>query len=112
MAAQFRWEIRPPGTDYVMSTDDFTLDEVESIEEQTQVPWLLLDPSNFKVARAMLAVAMIRAGVPDEEIPERMRGWRLEDMHGVFGLLPPRKTYKPAATVETAPAVPPTSASS
>jgi hypothetical protein len=108
--AAFRWEIKPPGTDYRMTTDDFTLDEIESMEEQTQVPWMLLDPSNFKVARAMLIVAMIRAGVPDADVAEQMKGWTTKDMHGVFTLIPPRKTQKaPAAEV---PAVPPTSASS
>jgi hypothetical protein len=112
VAASFRWEIKPPGTDYRMTTDDFTLDEVESIEEQTQVPWMLLDPSNFKVARAMLIVAMIRAGIPDAEVSEQIKGWTVENLHGVFTLIPPRKTpVKPAkagAVVE----VPPTSASS
>jgi hypothetical protein len=93
-----------------MTTDDFTLDEVESMEEQTQVPWLLLDPSNFKVARAMLIVAMLRAGIPDDQAGEQLKGWHVGDLHGVFTLLPPRKTAKPGKA--EAAAIPPTSASS
>ncbi len=111
MAASFRWEIKPPGTDYRMTTDDFTLDEVESIEEPTQVPGMLLDPSNFKVARAMLIVAMLRAGIPDDQAGEQLKGWHVGDLHGVFTLLPPRKTAKPGKA-DAAVDVPPTSASS
>lgn len=113
-ATGFRWEIRPPDTDYVMSTDDFTLDEVETLEEQTGVPWLLLEPSNWKVARAMLIVAMLRSGLDDEQVAEKIKGYNLRDMHGVFTLVPPRRTpaSPPPTAVTAGGAAPPTSASS
>jgi hypothetical protein len=107
----FRWEIRPPGTDYVMSTDDFTLDEIEAIEENTEVPWLLLDPAkSMKVARAFIKMACIRAGIPDEEIGERIPK-TVGDLQGVLTLVPARKTPLKAVATGTDP-VPPTSASS
>jgi hypothetical protein len=108
-----RWEIHPPGTDYTMVTDDFTLDEIEAIEEQTGVPWLLLDPArNLKVARAYITMACIRAGIPDEEIPGRIS--TIGDLHGVLTLVPARPTALKAVRTGTdgGAAVPPTSASS
>jgi hypothetical protein len=106
----FRWEIKVPDSDFRMTTDDLTVDEIESCEEQTQVPWLLMDPSNFKVARAYLAVALIRMGLSDDEAVARIKSWHLADLNGVFTLLPPRKTTKPGKAEGAA--VPPTSASS
>ena len=109
----FRWEIRPPGTDYVMSTDDFTLDEIEAIEEQTEVPWLLLDPArSLKVARAMLVMACIRAGIPDDQIGQRIN--TIKDLHGVLTLVPARPQALKAVKTGTddGGVVPPTSASS
>jgi hypothetical protein len=106
----FRWEFRPPGTDYVMYDDDFTLDEIEAIEEQTEVPWLLLHPGkSIKVARAMLTMACIRAGIPDEEIPARIN--TLRDLEGVLTLVPARQTPLKAVNGSEV-VVPPTSASS
>lgn len=108
----FVWEIRVPGTDYLMRTDDFTLDEIESIEDQTQVPWLALSPTQWKVARAMLVVAMIRSGIPDDEIGDLLKGWRIGDIDGVFTLIPPRKLAAVTDKKTQAVDVPPTAASS
>jgi hypothetical protein len=109
----FRWEIRPPGTEYVMATDDFTLDEIEAIEEKTEVPWLLLDPArSMKVARAYITMACIRAGIPDEEIPARIA--KIGDLHGVLTLVPARPAGLKAVKTDTGGGaeVPPTAASS
>jgi hypothetical protein len=65
----------------------------------------------FKVARAMLIVAYIRAGLDDEAIKERLSGFHTSDMHGVFTLVPARKTELRAVGGDEV-AVPPTSASS
>lgn len=105
-----RWEFRPPGTDFVMYDDDFTLDEIEAIEEQTDTPWLLLNPAkSLKVARAMLVMACIRAGIPDDEINGRIN--TIRDLNGVLTLVPARPAAL-AAVKDTPAPVPPTSASS
>lgn len=89
--AQMQWEIRPPGTDLMVRTDDFTLDEIEALEDKTGTPWLMLSPTKFRDARAMLALAYMRAGLDDGETAERMAALDLGDIDGVFTLVPPRQ---------------------
>ena len=52
-----------------MSSDDFLIEDLESVEKATGVPWSVANPlREIKVARAFLAVALLRAGKSESEV--------------------------------------------
>jgi hypothetical protein len=107
------WEVRPPGTDVVMRTDDLTLEEIEAAEDSSGVPWLFLTPTSAKGARAFLTLGYIRAGLSDGEVVARVKQLRSGDLDGVFTVVPARRTPPaPPAPAGTGSAEDPTAASS
>lgn len=77
------WKIRLDEVEF--SSDDLTLEELEAVEETSGEPWSMLNPvRSVKSAKALLAVALMRAGVPDEEIGQRLGALTVKDIKDVF----------------------------
>jgi hypothetical protein len=108
---EYLWRITVPGEDFSLTTDDFTLDEIEAIEAQTDVPWIVLNPSRFKVARAMLIATMLRSGMSDEDVTLKLKTWTVADLNGAF-IAELRQRPGTAGGDSGKAGVPPTSASS
>lgn len=103
------WTLRLEGHPEV-STDDLTLDEVEVAERACRVPYTLMDPhASVRVAKALLAVLMVKAGATEEEALARAGKLPLRQLHGAFTYVRPTS---PAAAVAggEGPADPPSSA--
>ena len=106
------WEVRPPGTDVVMRTDDLTLDEVEAAEDQSGIPWLMLTPTQAKGARALLSLGYVRAGWSTQRIADQFAALRSGNLDGVFTVVPARQTPPTTVRPPTGAGDPPTAASS
>jgi hypothetical protein len=62
-----RWRVHLDGFPDV-TTDDLTLDDIETVEKVAGVPWVLINPlASAREAKGMLAVLLIRAGIPEAE---------------------------------------------
>jgi len=61
------WIMRVPGGE--VSSDDFTLDELELVEKQTGTPWSISNPlRSVAVARAFLKVAVVKSGGSPQDV--------------------------------------------
>lgn len=62
-----RWRVHLDGFPD-LTTDELTLDDIETVEKVCSVPWVLINPlASAKEAKGLLAVLLIRAGVPEQE---------------------------------------------
>ena len=62
-----RWRVKLEGFPEI-TTDDLTLDDIETAEKVAAVPWVMINPlASAKEAKALLTVMLMRAGVPEGE---------------------------------------------
>jgi len=62
------WDIKLPRPWPAVPSDHLTLDEVERIEEITEVPWAVGNPlASLRQAKAWLMVAAMHAGASEEQ---------------------------------------------
>lgn len=84
------------------STDDLTLDQLDVAERVSGVPWPLMNPAgSVRVARALFAVLMIRAGMDEDEAVRRCGELTAVKLHGAFEWIPPEDPL-PATPAEAA----------
>lgn len=81
------WRITFAGVD--MTSDDFTIGELGEVEKVSGVPWSIANPlREVKVARAFLAVALLRSGVPDREVAAHLEKVTLRKLKHAFSYEP------------------------
>jgi hypothetical protein len=62
-----RWRIHLDGFPDV-TTDELTLDDIETVEKVCSVPWVMVNPlASAKEAKGLLVVTLMRAGIPETE---------------------------------------------
>ncbi len=62
-----RWRVRLEGFPDV-TTDELTLDDIETAEKVAGIPWVLINPlASAKEAKGLLCVLLMRAGVAETE---------------------------------------------
>jgi len=67
------------------TSDDFLVEDLEAIEKATQTPWSIANPlKSISVARAFLAVAMVRAGSTDKEAEAELKKITLKTLKTTF----------------------------
>ena len=65
------WTITWQGTEH--SSDDFTLEELGATEKASGTPWSVSNPlREVTVARAWLAVVLVRGGMDDAEVAAQL----------------------------------------
>ena len=68
MSTDGHWWTIDTGRWGVVVSDDLTLDEVERIENVTEVAWAVANPlASVRQAKAWLMVAAMHAGAPEDE---------------------------------------------
>lgn len=81
------WLIRHNGVEF--SSDDFLIEDLQTIEESTGTPWSIANPvREIKVARAFLAVAMLRSGRSEAEVEAMLANITLKALRAAFELVP------------------------
>lgn len=94
-----------------VTTDELTLDELETAERACGVPYTLMDPHvSVRIAKALLAVLLIKAGATEDDALKQAGKLTVRKLHGAFTYLPPEKPRPAAASSDTEPADPPPSA--
>jgi hypothetical protein len=87
VAGQHSWIVELDGYP-ATSTDELTLDEVAIAEQVSGVSWYTMNPlANIKVAKALLVLVSIRAGMPEAEAITLAGTIPLKRLHGVFTLV-------------------------
>jgi hypothetical protein len=62
-----RWRIKLDGFPDV-TTDELTLDDIETVEKVAGVPWVMINPlASAKEAKGLLTILLVRAGVAEDE---------------------------------------------
>lgn len=78
------WNIRIPGGQ-VVSSDDFLIEDLGSIEKATGESWAVLNPMRSSaVAKAFLAVAMLRSGRTEAEVETALQLVTLKKLKSAF----------------------------
>lgn len=81
------WLIKIRGSE--VSSDDFTLEELEAVEKASGTPWSVLNAyREIRVAKAMLAVVLVRLGVPDTLMVKELSALTLRDIKSAFVWVP------------------------
>jgi len=79
-----RWRIRLDGYPDV-TTDELTLDDIETAEKVAGIPWVLLNPlASAKEAKAFLTLLLMRAGVTEDEALKAASKTPLAKLAGSF----------------------------
>jgi hypothetical protein len=79
-----RWRLHLDGFPEV-TTDELTLDEVETAERVCGVPYVLLNPhASAKEAKALLVLLMMRGGVPEKDALKAAGKLPLKTLAGAF----------------------------
>lgn len=103
MAAQVtdgRWRVHLDGFPDV-TTDDLTLDDIETAEKVCGVPWVLINPlASAKEAKALLTLLLIRAGIPEGEALKTAGRTSLRRLAGAFRYELPDREQTPAAAAD------------
>lgn len=96
-----------------VSTDDLTLDELETAERACDVPYTLMDPHvSIRIAKALLGVMLTRANLAagmeqkqaEDQALKAAGKLPVRKLHGAFTYVP---ATKPPAAAGGAPADPP-----
>ncbi len=91
-----RWRIRLDGFPDV-TTDDLTLDDLETVEKVAGTPWVLINPlASVKEAKALLTVLLMRANVPETEALKAAGKTPLRQLAGAFTYETPERQRQPA----------------
>lgn len=78
-----RWD------DVELNSDEFLIEDLESVEKSTGVPWSVCNPfREVKVARAFLAVALLRAGKTENEVADALGRVTLGTLKSAFDYKP------------------------
>jgi hypothetical protein len=87
-----RWRIRLDGFPEV-TTDDLTLDDIETAEKVCGVPWVLINPlASAKEAKALLVLLLLKAGIPEDEALKAAGRTPLTGLARAFSYeMPPRQ---------------------
>lgn len=94
---EVRWRIRLEGFPD-LTTDELTLDDIETAEKVCGVPWVLINPlASVKEAKALLALLLMRAGVPEAEALKAAGKTTLRKLAGAF--TPELSTREPSPAV-------------
>lgn len=81
------WEITYQGNH--LNSDDFTLDELEAVEKASGVPWSILNAyREVRVAKALLAVLLVRLGQSDAQMTDTLTKLTMRDIKNVFTWIP------------------------
>jgi hypothetical protein len=68
-----------------LDADDMTVEELGEVERISGVPWSIANPlREVKVAKAYIAVALLRTGRDKSEVASRLAALRQRDLKGVF----------------------------
>jgi hypothetical protein len=94
-----RWRITLEGFPDV-TTDELTLDDIETAEKVAGVPWVIINPlASAKEAKALLTLLLIRAGIPEAEALKAAGKTTLKKLAGAFRYeMPDRQPATGAAT--------------
>ena len=109
--ADYHWRVEFDGYPPV-TTDEMTLDEVEMIERVTDTPWVNLNPrASMKVAKAMVVVLAMRAGMAENEAFEQLGSMNLKSIKRTFIFVEGDAGDRPPAKADSdPPSLAPTSA--
>lgn len=92
-----RWRIRLEGFPDV-TTDELTLDDIETVEKVASVPWVMINPlASAKEAKGLLCVLLMRAGIPEGEALKAAGRTPLRKLATAFNYEMPDR--QPATTV-------------
>ena len=81
------WRIVFDGSQVV--SDELTVGELEAVEKAAGAPWSLLNPlKSVQQAKAFLGVLMVRSGLTDEQMTERVGRLTLGDIKEAFQYVP------------------------
>jgi hypothetical protein len=68
-----------------LDADDMTVEELGEVERISGVPWSIANPlREVKVAKAYVAVALLRAGRDKSDVAGQLTALRQRDLKGVF----------------------------
>ena len=94
------WIVRWQDTE--INSDDFLIEDLEQIEKATGTPWSIANPlRDIKVAKAFIAVAMLRAGKSDTQVALALNALTLGTLKTAFDFKP-----EDEATSESVPTTP------
>lgn len=77
------WLIKWDGSE--MNSDDLTIADLGRVEKEADTPWSVANPfREVAVAKAFLAVAMRRSGMPDRDVTAAVDTLTLRKLKGAF----------------------------
>jgi hypothetical protein len=75
--------------DEEITSDDFLIEDLEQIEKATDTAWSIANPlRHIAVAKAFLAVAMLRLGKTDREVATALKAVTLKQLKSTFDYKP------------------------
>lgn len=102
-----RWRVRLEGFPDV-TTDELTLDDIETVERVAGVPWVLINPlASAKEAKGLLAILLVRAGIAEDEALKAAGKTNLRKLAVAFTYELPDRTPAPALETDGATPDPP-----
>lgn len=102
-----RWRVHLEGFPDV-TTDELTLDDIETAERVCGVPWVLINPlASAKEAKALLVLLLMRADVTEPEALKVAGKVSLKKLAGAFRYELPQREPSPAAGGDGGEPVPP-----
>jgi hypothetical protein len=89
------WDVRldVDGQQLQLNTNRLTLDDLDTAEQVSGIPWPLLHPlRSAKVAKALLALLLMRAGgVAEDDAIKRAGALTPEELVDAFTFVPPER---------------------
>ena len=80
-----------------VSSDDFTIAELGEVEAAAGEPWSVANPlRSVKIARAFLAVALLRLGRTQDQTADELEALTLRTLKGAFVYVPDDDDEEPA----------------
>lgn len=81
------WLVKVDG-EVLLNTEDLTFDELGVIEETSGIGWMYLNPNNATgVARALLALALIKSGMADAAARDKVGQMTKREFRDAFELV-------------------------
>jgi hypothetical protein len=105
-----RWRVRLEGFPDV-TTDELTLDDIETVEKVAGVPWVMVNPlASAKEAKGLLTILLMRAGIPENEALKAAGRTPLRKLAGAFAFELPDRQPATVLSGNGGPPDPPSSA--
>lgn len=102
-----RWRVELEGFPSI-TTDELTLDDIETAEKVAGVPWVMINPlASAKEAKCLLTVMLMRAGIPEGEALKAAGKTSLRALAGAFRYEVPDRQPATLTAVGSADAGPP-----